>query len=52
MTSLMTEAIRTLMEQEQQTASAKRRFMERVRNAPDRGTKGKLRWTRDQLHER
>ena len=52
MTSLMTEAIRTLMDQEQQTASAKRRFLDQIRNAPDRGTKGKIRWTREELHER
>jgi hypothetical protein len=52
MTSLMTEAIRTLIEQDQQNAQAKRRFLERIRNAPDRGTRGNVSWTRDQLHER
>ena len=52
MTSLMTEAIRALLEQDQQNAQAKRRFLERIRNAPDRGTRGKINWTREELHER
>jgi predicted transcriptional regulator len=52
MTSLMTEAIQTLLERDQQNAQAKRRFLERIRNAPDRGTRGKITWTREELHER
>ena len=52
MSSLMTLAIREMIEQDAQTQRAKRRFLERIRNAPDRGTKGKIRWTRDELHER
>ena len=52
MTSVMAEAIRNLMEQDQQTAAAKRRFLTRIRNAPDRGTGGRVTWTRDELHER
>jgi len=52
MTSVMAEAIRKLMDQEQQADSAKRRFLERIRNSPDRGTGGRARWTRDELHER
>lgn len=52
MTQLMTDAIRTLLEQEERDAKAKRRFLDRIRNAPDRGTHGKIRWTRDELHER
>jgi hypothetical protein len=52
MTSLMAEAIRSLMEQERDRATARDRFLERIRNAPDRGTRGKIRWTRDDLHER
>ena len=39
MTSLMTEAIRTLIEQDEQSEKAKRRFLDRIRNAPDRGTR-------------
>lgn len=52
MTSVMTEAIRKLMEEDRQTSRAKRRFLERIRNAPDRGTAGRVSWTRDELHER
>lgn len=52
MTQLMTDAIRELLEQEERDSKAKRRFLDRIRNAPDRGTKGKVAWTRDQLHER
>jgi hypothetical protein len=50
--SLMTEARRTLIEKERQTAQAKRRFLKRIRSAPDRGTRGKVEWTRDELYER
>lgn len=52
MTQLMTEAIKTLLDQDKQTAEAKRRFLDRIRKAPDRGTKGRIRWTREELHER
>ena len=52
MTSLATRAIRDLMERDQQTAAARRRFLGRIRNAPDRGTGGTIGWTRDELHER
>jgi metal-responsive CopG/Arc/MetJ family transcriptional regulator len=52
MSSLLTLAIREMTEQESQTQKAKRRFLERIRNAPDRGTQGQIKWTRDELHER
>jgi hypothetical protein len=52
MTSLMTEAIQTLIGQDQEAVKANRRFLERIRNAPNRGTRGKIGWTRDELHER
>ncbi len=52
MTGLMAEAIRNLLDQDAQNAEAKRRFLERIRNAPDRGTGGRATWTRDELHER
>lgn len=52
MSSLMTLAIRDMIERNVQTQRAKRRFLERIRNAPDRGTKGEFQWTRDELHER
>ena len=52
MTSLMTEAIQTLIGQDQEAVKANRRFLERIRNAPNLGTRGKIGWTRDELHER
>jgi len=52
MSSLMTVAVRQMIEQDTQTRAAKQRFLERIRNAPDRGTRGVIGWTRDQLHER
>jgi len=52
MTSLMAQAIRRMMEQDEGTAMSNRRFLERLRTAPDRGTHGVIRWTRDELHER
>jgi hypothetical protein len=52
MTSWMSDAVRAMMEREERTEQAKRRFLDRIRNAPDRGTRGVIRWTRDELHER
>jgi hypothetical protein len=52
MTSLMAQAIQKMIAEDQQNAKAKRRFLERIRNAPDRGTHGVIRWTREELHER
>jgi len=52
MTSLMAQAIRNLMEGDAQTARAKKRFRDRVRNAPDLGTGGAIRWSRDEIHGR
>lgn len=51
MTQLMAEAIEALMN-DRRRGGANRRFLERIRNAPDRGTKGKIRWFREELHER
>ncbi len=53
MTSIMTEAIQALLEEsEQEREKAKRRFLERIRNAPDWGTGGVITWARDEIHER
>jgi metal-responsive CopG/Arc/MetJ family transcriptional regulator len=52
MSSLMTLAVRQMIDQDAQTRKAKQRFLERIRNAPDRGTNGAIEWTRDELHER
>lgn len=52
MTRVMTDAIRQLMEQDTGREKSQRRFLDRIENAPDRGTKGTIRWTRDELYER
>jgi len=52
MTSLMEDVINRLLEEDGRRSKAKERFLERIRNAPDRGTGGVIRWTRDELHER
>lgn len=52
MTSLMAQAIQKMLTEDRQHARAKTRFLERIRHAPDRGTHGVIRWTRDELHER
>ena len=51
MTQLMAEAIRQMVDGRESSA-AKRRFLERIQNAPDRGTQGKITWKREDLHER
>lgn len=52
MTSLMSHAIQKMMAEDRETAKAKSRFLQRIRSAPDRGTRGVIRWTREELHER
>jgi hypothetical protein len=52
MTQLMAEAIENLTDQGGCGAVAKRRFLNRIHKSPDRGTKGKIRWNRDELHKR
>jgi hypothetical protein len=52
MAGLMAEAIQRLMERDEQTAKAKERFLNRIRNAPDLGTRGVIGRSRDELHQR
>ena len=52
MTSLMAEAIREVMDRDADSVKAKRRFLDRIEHAPDRGTGGAIRWSREELHER
>jgi hypothetical protein len=49
MIRLMADAIHKMLD-EDGAAKAKRRFIKRIHNAPDRGTGGVIRWTRDELH--
>jgi hypothetical protein len=39
-------------EKDRQYAEDKRRFLQRIQNAPNRGAQGKIAWTRDDLHVR
>jgi hypothetical protein len=52
MTSLMAEAIREVMDRDADSVKAKRRFLDRIERAPDRGTGGVIRWSREEMHER
>jgi hypothetical protein len=40
------------LRRDKETAKAKERFLNRVRSAPDLGTRGVIRWSRDEMHER
>ncbi|MGA2194637.1 MAG: CopG family transcriptional regulator [Bryobacteraceae bacterium] len=52
MTALMAEAIHQMIARNSDSERAKRRFLDRIRNAPDRHTRGVIRWSREELHER
>ena len=52
MTSLMTRAIEKLIDRDGAYEKKKRRFIERMHNAPDLGTKGKIPWKREELYDR
>ena len=52
MTSLAATAIEKFIEQDSDRSKAIARMLERMRNAPDRGTRGKITWTRDEINER
>jgi metal-responsive CopG/Arc/MetJ family transcriptional regulator len=50
--SLIAEAMREIMDRDANSVKAKRRFLDRIERAPDRGTGGVIRWSREDLHER
>jgi len=52
MTQLMALAIQRLLAETDGWESSKRRMIERMRNATDRGANGVITWTRDEIHER
>jgi hypothetical protein len=52
MTALMTEAIRRMLDEQDSQEAAKRRLLERIHNAPNRGPGGTISWTRDEIYER
>lgn len=54
---VVAEGLRLLTEHEEAVSEleyeeAKRRFLERMSNPPNLGTKGVASWTRDEIHER
>ncbi len=52
MTALVAEMMSNAVEEDADSEARKRRAIERMRNAPDLGTAGKITWTRDELYER
>jgi hypothetical protein len=44
--------LRSAKKRNKKSAKAKERFLSRIRNAPDLGTRGVIRWSRDEAHER
>ena len=52
MSSLMTSAISKMILNEDDYDARAKRAIERMKNATDRGTGGKITWTREELHER
>jgi predicted transcriptional regulator len=52
MTSVMAEAIRALMDRDQEREKARRRFLDRLHKGENLGTHGAATWTRDEIHER
>jgi hypothetical protein len=52
MTSLMAQAVQKMVDEDGEYERARKSFMNGIRNAPDRGLKGKVSWTRDELYER
>jgi hypothetical protein len=52
MTSLMTEAVQKMVDEDGEYERARKQFMHNIRNAKDIGLKGKIPWTREELYER
>lgn len=52
MSSLMTDAIRGMVDQDDRNVALRKRFIERMQKSPNRGTRGVINWTRDEIHER
>ncbi len=52
MTAVVRESIERTLGGDDEREAAASRLVQRLRNAPDRGTRGTISWTRDELHER
>ena len=48
----LTEAIRQMKNRDSDSVKAKLRFLDRIRKAPDRNTRGVEGWSREELHQR
>ena len=51
MSSLAAAAIGKLVGKNNESEIARQRYLERIRNAPDRGTGGKFKWNREKFYE-
>lgn len=52
MSSVVMKAVLQVIDLEGDVKKAEERFFDRIRSAPDRGTRGRIAWTRDEIHER
>jgi metal-responsive CopG/Arc/MetJ family transcriptional regulator len=52
MSSLIADAVEKVVEEDDEYERAKRSFIARLNNLPDRTFGGQITWTRDELHER
>ena len=50
--STLAEANRQMADRDSDSEKAKRRFLDRIRRAPDRHTRCVIRWSREELHKR
>lgn len=50
--ALLTESLTRLVDEDRRYTAARRRALAAMRTAGSLGTRGRARWTRDELHER
>jgi hypothetical protein len=52
LSGLLTGALENLVKDQDEYEKAKERALARMKNPPNLGTRGRITWTRDSLHER
>ena len=52
LSGLLASFLEQLVDEDQQVRRAQRRILQRLKKGYDLGTKGKIDWTRDSIHER
>lgn len=52
MTSLMTEAIRKMVDRDSDYEKDRKAFFENIRSLPHTPLRGKIHWMREEMHER